>query len=188
MHSHYPEVEKVKIQFKIFQLDHEIFVRCQSHSVESALLSQVDNLKVECIDIEYNSTPIKLSITGKAPGDTKVDDQGSIVFDAHVEIEKIWINNILLKNWAISKFYKFYPTYSEAQRKYATDNNVLLKECITEEFGFHYNGCLIIDLDDFFMQYHNILESKLVNTVSWVRGRVADDSIVAELESILKNL
>jgi hypothetical protein len=187
MSQEYLKIHNLKIQFAIFQLDNEISVLCNSHPTVYQHTTDSDS-RSQLLSIDCNSGLVEIQIAGKGPNDTKVDSNGVILFDARVEIEKVWINNMLLKNWAVSKLYNFYPTYSEDQKKYAIDHALPLREWITEETSFHYNGCVVIDLENFLSKYHEILQTKLTSSVSWISSRTIDKPTLEELEYILQNI
>jgi hypothetical protein len=63
-----------------------------------------------------------------------------IVKDATVTINHVWINGVLIQNWGLDHFLKFYPSYDQSQLAYAKDHNIELSEVIPKLQLFRFNG------------------------------------------------
>jgi hypothetical protein len=177
----------LRLRIKIIEVANSIVFNGPSDQREVAVAG---NTRYEDIVVNLDSTSLIYNIRGKQQNDTVVEN-GEIVADARVDIEDIWVDNILIEKWAMSPMCKFYPQYSQDHRNYAQQNNLLLKDVFTNEWSFYFNGNLQFDLDNFFLAYNQILTSGLEHYNHWVKeshlGHVNPDKL-QELEQLLKTL
>jgi hypothetical protein len=149
-----------------------------------------DKTRHEDIVVQLTSPKLRYTISGKDQNDTVVEQQ-QITADARVDIEDIWVDNILIEKWAMSPMCSFRPDYTEQHRSYASQHNLTLKEVFTNEWSFYFNGCLEFDLTDFFIKYNQVLTSGLEHYNHWVKeshlGHI-NPAKLHELKQLLQTL
>jgi hypothetical protein len=149
-----------------------------------------ENVRYEDIVVNVTTPHLLYTISGKTQDDTVVE-QDQIIHDARVDIEDIWIDNILIEKWAMSPMCCFRPNYTEQHKLYAVQHNITLKEIFTNEWSFYFNGCLEFDLDNFFIKYNQVLTSGLEHYNHWVKeshlGHI-DPAKLHELKQLLQTL
>ena len=163
-------------------------------------------LQVDCLEQQFEKTqtqPNAYSFTldtvpplcrflfsGKTSVDT-IFDNGQIVKDATFAIGDVWINGILLQNWAFKNFCQFYPDYDYSQREFATINNIDLPNEITNTLTYFCNGRLEIQTQNFFVNYHKITLASLDQYNHWVKKShlgIVDPELQKDLLEIFKSL
>ena len=149
-----------------------------------------DNSRYEDIVVQLTSSKLCYTISGKDQNDTVVE-HSNIIADARVDIEDIWVDNILIEKWAMSPMCSFCPEYTEQHRSYASQHNLTLKEVFTNEWSFYFNGRLEFDLSNFFIKYNQVLTSGLEHYNHWVKeshlGHINPDKL-HELKQLLQTL
>lgn len=174
---------KITHSFNRLQIDHTGLL------VESKSLDQNQWHQLIAFEIDQNQSA-DFDIKGKTDQDTVVEN-GQVVKDAFVEVEKIWVNGILIESWAITEFCSFLPIYSASNRDYALQYNLDLPQEIRGTLSFFYNGRFSIDLRGFFPRYHSLLTRSLQNYNHWViHGNLGlvDPSVKQELRDMISHL
>jgi len=132
-----------------------------------------------------------LNISGKTDQDTQIGTDGQIYRDACVSIHQVWVNGVLLENWAMAELCRFKPEYSQSNLEFSRTNGIELAQEINGHICFYYNGCLEIDLNNFFARYHAVMIKPFEKHNHWVLtsnlGHVDQDA-KQELRSILMEL
>lgn len=187
-------VKEIKLSIKIFQTHNILNVACiENHRVTEIDESIDESSRHKIIDINLipDTNLISLNMYGITDDDTKIDKNGNITAVAYFDIENIWIDEILIEKWAVSKLYKFFPQYSDNQINFFKNYNRPIEEYIQDESQFYCNGLLQLDLTDFFINYSNILNNSLLNYNHWVRDShlgVVKESKFTELKKIINSL
>ena len=109
------------------------------------------------LSIYPSQSEITVIIDGKTQEDTVVVD-GKIVADATVRFNQIWVDDILIENWAFAPFCDFCPAPQGQDTGFQ----------IGPDLMFYANGTCRIDLDDFFHRYHRNLIDSLLKLNDWV--------------------
>ena len=178
----------LEIEFIVEQTVNPLELTHSGKLIESRDLG--DNNRLERIEVNDLNNHCRFGVSGKSPQDTMVRD-GTIVKDACVKIEDVWINGVLIEKWALEKFCSFRPEYDISNRTYALENNITLPEVIPGMLALYYNGSFEIELVDFFHRYHSYLMAPLQQYNHWVLhshlGHV-NQSTKNDLYNILKNL
>lgn len=98
-------------------------------------------------DIEFTcarlSEPmaLELSMSGKGPNDTHVDEHGNIIADKNIQISKLMINKFdLLTDYGFTRSYGEYETqHGDTEMKYGLWNNGVIRFAFGSPFGLWYN-------------------------------------------------
>lgn len=135
-------------------------------------------------------TNIVLERTGKTDDETVIEN-GQIIRDQTIKINRIWVNDVLLETQAIQKVVQFYPNYSESNIKYARENNIHL-EVVKSDLTLFYNGRWVFNFNQpFFTWYNQILLDELKNFNHWVKQThlgMASNQKKIQLENLLARL
>ena len=118
-------------------------------------------------------------------------EHNKIVKDQTIEIQKIWVNGVLLELMALQQFFKFYPEYRLSDQQYAEQNGINLLICCNETKLF-YNGRWEFEFDQpFFHWYNDKLIARLNSMNHWIKQShlgFADDSQLQRLDKLLDQL
>lgn len=135
-------------------------------------------------------TNITLNNFGKSVKDTVIE-HNEIVRDQAIEIQKIWVNGVLLELLALQTVFEFYPKYQQSDWEYANQNGISLPICRNETKLF-YNGCWRFEFEQpFFHWYNHKLMSEFDNVNHWAKRSnlgIASDSQLQRLHRILDQL
>lgn len=159
----------------------------------TVLEETVDNdQKTALIDLELPKDCQEITITnfGKGPNDTVVEE-GKIVLDQSLIINKIWVNGVLLERTAIIKITEFVPEYTESVKQYAQENGLTL-ETQQHTLDLYHNGVWTFEFTQpFFTYYHSVLFED-INKFNYQYKRshlgIADQEHLIKLENMLKQL
>ena len=158
------------------------------------VVSKVENDDVQIIKVSIhigsNDTKITFNNFGKTIHDTVIE-QDKIVKDQAIEIQKIWVNGVLLELMALQHFFKFYPNYRLSDQQYAEQNGINLP-IFRNETKLFYNGRWEFEFDQpFFHWYNDKLIAKFNSMNRWVKQShlgFADDSQLQRLDELLDQL
>jgi hypothetical protein len=158
------------------------------------VLSMVEADNQQHITITMPLTPDQTSIrlyrTGKTSADTVIENN-IIVRDQAIEIEKIWINGVLLELPTLQQCFEFYPEYQQSDQDYARQHSIELPICRYETRLF-YNGCWQFEFDQpFFPWYNRRLMQGLKDVNHWAKAAnlgIATDSQRRRLDRLLEQL
>lgn len=158
----------------------------------SVIVSTIENKnqKIVTVDLTVTSNQIVFSNTGKTGNETIVEN-GKIVRDQILTINRLWANNILLEKDQISTVSAFYPIYQQDNIDYAVNNNVILLEKLNQ-LDFYYNGNWVLEFErPFFIWYNNLLMNGLSGINHWFKKShlgIGDQEQITQLTEILKTL
>lgn len=160
-------IDLEKIEFKFFVK--ETTNRLEISSVSGQHSSQdIDGkMRYEIISILHYNTNFYLDFSGKQDNDTLIE-AGKIADDCKIELENLWINDILIEKWALQDMCFFEPCYSESARQYAEQSGINLPSRLFNQWTFWANGRLFFGLDNFFQRYNQKLIESLNQFNSWV--------------------
>lgn len=187
------EIDLIKFRVSLHEINNPLCVNPLNHSVTDSRRSESESGVWQDITLEIDQTqrPVRLAFAGKQQNDTRVDESGSILDDAWIEIHSVWVDGILIEPWALGKMCEFFPEYSDSHREYAQAHGMTLAESVWDSTRFYFNGTWILDLDRFFQRYHEILTSGFQGYNKWIRishlGMV-DPTAYKELSEILDQL
>jgi|APGre2960657373_1045057.scaffolds.fasta_scaffold28267_2 hypothetical protein len=183
--------ETVEIELKLFRgTDWPKWSFEQPYIVISTTENDhIQNIKVR-LQLGSTDTNITLNNFGKSVNDTVIE-HNEIVRDQAIEIQKIWVNGMLLELLALQTVFEFYPDYQQSDWEYANQNGISLPICRNETKIF-YNGCWRFKFDQpFFHWYNNKLVAGLDSMNHWVKQShlgLADDSQLQRLDKLLDQL
>jgi len=161
-----------------------------NEEVQKNVDARTHTVKINHID-NFPCT-VSVKISGKTSADTIIDEQGNIVADSIVMFNKVWVDGILLENWALHDYVMFKPCYDQSQLDYFTENNLTVYQEIVGEVECYNNGVWVITLDkDFFTTYNQTLLSSFNNYSEWVKethlGLINSEQL-SEMREILESL
>ena len=148
------------------------------------------NITVQ-VALNLNSNKIILKRSGKNSSDVIIEN-GIIVRDQVLKINKIWINDVLLEPFPVNSIAKFYPQYSQDDIDYGNQNNLVLEKS-KHTMEFFYNGEWHFEFQQpFFIWYNQILLDDLsASNFYWTQqnhlGFVNEDNL-KRLELLLDKL
>lgn len=183
--------ETVEIELKLFRgTDWPKWSFEKPYTVVSATENEhVQNIKVK-LTLGPNDTNITLNNFGKSVKDTVIE-HNKIVRDQAIDIQKIWVNGVLLELLALQTVFEFYPEYQQSDQEYAEQNGISLPICRNETKLF-YNGCWQFKFDQpFFHWYNQKLMSEFSNINHWAKQSnlgIASDSQLQRLHMLLDRL
>jgi hypothetical protein len=183
--------ETIEIDLKLFKgTDWPQWNFEQPYTVVSTVENDlVQNVKVN-VNLESTSTSIVLNNFGKSINDTVIE-QDKIVRDQAIEIQKIWVNGVLLELMALQDWFEFYPQYQQSDQEYADQNGISLPRCRNETKLF-YNGRWQFKFDQpFFYWYNDKLMAGFSNINHWAKQSnlgLANDSQLQRLDNLLDQL
>jgi hypothetical protein len=165
-----------------------------STETSSQIINQyeVDDTQTILIDIPVtnDTTSILLKNYGKTDQDTIIED-GRILADQTLTVNKIWINDILLENFVVKDYSQMIPNYNQSNLNYADEHNIILDKILNTN-TMHYNGVWKFNFEQpFFKWYNKILIDKLSNFNHWVSQShlgLADDDKVKTLKKLLDQM
>lgn len=135
-------------------------------------------------------TGILLERFGKNDNETIIEN-GTIIRDQTLAINRMWINDVLLETPILQKNAQFYPEYSESNIKYADEHNIEL-ELVKQDLTLFYNGRWVFNFKQpFFIWYNQILLDEFNNFNHWVRQThlgIASDQKKMDLEELLAKI
>jgi hypothetical protein len=179
---------QLEITFSINQVYNPLIIACLDSNSEK---SEQTELKKINFKVLITKQLIGFDISGKTPQDTLMEND-KVSKDAYVTIDNVWINDILIEQWTLDNFCKFYPRYDQSQIDYAQTHSIQLPSEI-KNFSqpLYFNGRFEIDVDNFFDRYHGVLMGSLNDYNNWVKyshlGWV-DPEKKQELLNIIENL
>ena len=162
----------------------------QPYTVVSAVENDhIQNIKVN-IRLDDTDTKITLNNFGKSINDTVIENN-KIVRDQSIEIQKIWVNGVLLELLTLQDSFEFYPKYQQSDWAYAHEKGTHLPTC-RNETKLHYNGSWHFEFEQpFFYWYNDQLMAGLSNSNHWVKQSnlgMASESQLQRLDNLLAQL
>lgn len=149
----------------------------------------VQHIKVKLL-LDPNNANITLNNFGKSIKDTVIE-HNKIVRDQAIEIQKIWVNGVLLELLALQTVFEFYPKYQQSDQEYATQKGISLPIC-RHETKLFYNGRWEFKFDQPFFHWYNFkLIAGLNNMNHWIKQShlgLANDSELQRLDELLDQL
>lgn len=155
-------------------------------------ITEHDNNRCAVVNIPVSDQchSIILTRSGKFDMDT-VFENGLIIKDQKLIINKIWVNGVLLEKQSIDNQTQIFPEYDQCNRDYAMQHDINLPELL---FGFilYYNGIWKLNFEQpFFQWYNQLILNKLRSTNHWVREShlgFADDQHITKLKKLINNI
>ena len=145
-------VKKIAIEISVVEVENEIVITCPDNH---ELSTTPDGIRI--LTLLPTDSSIRIMVDGKTQEDTKVM-HGEIVEDATVKFQRVWINDILIENWAFAKLGRF----DQHQQDHSTGFQ------IGPDLTFYSNGTFTLDLEEFFHRYHATLSQPLRESYDWI--------------------
>jgi hypothetical protein len=122
------------------------------------LISTIDidsHTRRELYAVDIDANQLQLSNLNKHERDTIVEN-GVIVHDQILSIEKIWIDNILIDLNIVLPFISYTPHYHQGYLDYCKNNNVDAANTINT-YDLHFNGIWQFEFElPFWSWYHQL--------------------------------
>jgi hypothetical protein len=177
--------DSIRLEIQIRQVTNPINVEFEV-PVDRTVVCTVDQTtRNEMLQIDRPGDTLRMHINGKLSSDTVISADGTIIDDACVSVNNVWVDNILIEKWALFRSAVFRPRLRSDQHGLAHASE------IHDEWFFYFNGTLEIDLEDFYPRYYRVLLSGLDHYNHWVREShmgMIDPAKLQELEDILRRL
>jgi len=158
------------------------------------IISQVDTNDTQTImvDIPIDSSCTSLILTnfGKTDQDTVIEN-GQIVRDQTLAINRVWANAVLLEQYLIKDQSQMMPDYNQSNLNYAKEHNIELDKVLYTD-TLYYNGTWKFNFEQpFFKWYNRLLFEKLKIFNHWVTQShlgIADEHQIKKLKVLLECL
>jgi hypothetical protein len=152
---------------------------------------EINDTRTVLIDIPIdNVTSITLTNSGKTDQETIIED-GHIVKDQKISVNRIWVNEILLENSFVINQSQTIPNYSQSNLDYAIEHNIELDKVLFTD-TLYFNGIWKFNFKQpFFKWYNQIIINELSGFNHWVTQShlgLADDNQVEKLERLINQL
>jgi hypothetical protein len=158
------------------------------------VVSQIDTNNTQTIVIDVPVTKLDTSITltnfGKTDQDT-IMENGQIVRDQTLVINRVWANAILLEHYLIKDQSQTMPDYTQSNLDYAKEHNIELARVLQTD-KLNYNGTWKFNFEQPFFEWYNyLLFEKLKIFNHWVAQShlgIADENQIKKLKIFLDSI